>query len=99
MTPVGELIQFPKLEGPRCKVCGAAIILTKDEQEKPVTREKCFCCEHTIPLPLSVPVDHCPECAGTGRVSIHVCRDKDECRRTCPKLEPCTACLGTGRRT
>jgi hypothetical protein len=99
---VGEVIEFPKPdqdeETPRCKGCGLAIVLTQDEKNAGVTRDLCFCCAHTILLPFAPP-NPCPECAATGRVSVHVCRDADECERNCPKLESCTACLGTGRRT
>jgi len=98
---VGDLIHFPKQEDdpetPRCKVCGLAIVLTQDEKNSVVTRDLCFCCAHTIPLPFDPP-NPCQECGATGIVAVHVCRDADDCRQNCTKPEPCIACLGTGRR-
>lgn len=97
---VADIIQFPPQEptGPICVICKQAIVLTKDERDAGVVREKCFCCLRTIPLPLSVPAEPCPECAGDGRIAVHVCRDKRECEKFCLKLEPCIACGGTGRK-
>lgn len=46
-----------------------------------------------------VEADHgqCRDCSGLGRVKVHVCRDDHECKRLCPKVETCMACLGTGK--
>ncbi len=40
----------------------------------------------------------CPDCGGTGRVAIHVCRDEAECKRRCLSVQACMGCLGLGRR-
>ena len=39
----------------------------------------------------------CPDCAGSGRVAVHVCADERECARTCLRVEACAACGGTGQ--
>ena len=39
----------------------------------------------------------CPDCEGSGRVAVHVCRDERECARRCPAEEQCAACLGEGK--
>jgi hypothetical protein len=40
----------------------------------------------------------CPDCEGSGRVAVHVCRDERECSRKCPVEEQCVACQGEGKR-
>ena len=39
----------------------------------------------------------CPDCEGSGRVAVHVCRDERECARRCPAEGQCAACLGEGK--
>jgi hypothetical protein len=89
-----DIIPFPP-QGKKCKTCGFVMIPTAGEAE----HEKCFCCRNTLPLPLSQPAapgDPCRECAGTGHVSVHVCRNEKECLRKCPQQQECVACLGQG---
>jgi hypothetical protein len=46
----------------------------------------------TPPRPV-VLVD-CEDCAGSGIVYTHVCRDARECRLLCPVQQVCFGCLG-----
>ena len=87
-----DIIPFPP-QGKRCKTCGFVIVLKSGEAE----RERCFCCERNIPLPLSI-WPPCPDCSGTGTVAVHVCRDEKECSRKCPQEQQCAACLGKGHK-
>ena len=83
---------FPP-QGKRCKTCGFVIVLKSGEAE----RERCFCCERGIPLPLSWD-NPCPDCSGTGKAAVHVCRNEKECLRKCPQERQCVACLGKGHK-
>jgi hypothetical protein len=87
-----DIIPFPP-QGKRCKTCGFVIVLKSGEAE----RERCFCCERGIPLPLSWD-NPCPDCSGTGKVAVHVCRNEKECPRKCPQEQQCVACLGKGHK-
>lgn len=90
---MGDILRFPTPDPipdqPKCKVCGAPLELLRYERP----REKCFCCERTIPM-FGRP---CPDCEGAGVVEVHVCRDEGECRRSCTKKEHCMTCRGTGQ--
>jgi hypothetical protein len=48
---VAEVIPFPGVDIPKCKVCGFPLMRVNDKVEP----TKCFCCRKNIPLPLSRP--------------------------------------------
>jgi len=85
-----DIIPFPP-RGKRCKTCGFVIILKSGEAE----RERCFCCERGIPLPLSWEKP-CPDCSGTGKVAMPLLREDYSLAGA--KTEPCMACLGKGHK-
>ena len=91
----GEIIPFPQ-QGKKCKTCGFVMVPTEGEPE----HDECHCCRHNIKLPLQFdpPENPCPVCKGARVVEVHVCDDLHKCGPGCPKLEPCIACGGTGRK-
>ena len=40
----------------------------------------------------------CPDCEGSGRVAVHICRTERECRRLCLRVEVCITCDGSGKK-
>jgi hypothetical protein len=48
---MADLIPFPGVDIPKCKVCGFPLMRVNKTRED----TKCFCCERNIPLPLAKP--------------------------------------------